>query len=621
MAQHVEVNITIEGEEITPFSLISISQDIHHHHVFEVVLPVDAFENSSRGILEQSKGYIGKSIIIRFGPHLFERRHADNQFIGLITNIGVSRSGNGERQIVIRGNSPTIMMDGNGQCRSFTQKSLQDIANAMLEKVPRSLESHIGPQFGGTIPYVVQFNESNWAFLKRMAARYGEWCYYDGAKLVFGKLPQGTVVDLPFGEDLFNFEFDLRLLPTNGKAVAYNYLESKAYEGTTASAAVSDLDDFGKFALDQSSRIYSQEPVFASADVVVQQQELDDILLQQKASSARNMVVATGDSDNPHLNVGTVINITGEGVHEQDYGRFIITSVTHSISGTYSYSNGFTAIPAENQSPPAPAIRKPVGDIQPALIIDNADPEGLGRVKAQFYWQPAPESTPWIRVANTMAGNGKSNVHGFYFTPEVGDEVMVGFEDNNPDKPFVMGSVYHKKVAPSEWKDSSNQIKVIRTRNGNQIYLFDKDGKEEIKILNKDVGDPTNIISLSMDGEGKITIETKGELVMKAKSIQMDADEGIKITSGKATEMKAQELSVKTDQNIKMDAGQGIKTSSSQATEMKAMELKVDADMAINMKCQQMKLESSMAQLKAAANLDIDGGAMASVKAAIIKLN
>ncbi len=613
MAQHVEVNITIEGEEITPFSLISISQDIHQHHVFEVVLPVDAFENSSRGILEQSKGYIGKSIIIRFGPHLFERRHPDNQFIGLITNIGVSRSGNGERQIVIRGNSPTIMMDGNGQCRSFTQQTLPDIANAMLEKVPRSLETQIGPQFGGTIPYVVQFNESNWSFLKRMAARYGEWCFYDGAKLVFGKPSQDPVIDLPFGEDLFNFEFDLRILPTNGKAVAYNYIESQKYEGTTASASVSDLDDFGKFALDQSSRIYSQEPVWASAEVVVQQQELDDILLQQKASSARNMVVATGDSDNPHLNVGTVINITGEGVHEQDYGRFIITSVTHSISGTYSYNNYFTAIPAENQSPPAPAIRRPVGDIQPALIIDNADPEGLGRVKAQFYWQEAPESTPWIRVANTMAGNGKSDVHGFYFTPEVGDEVMIGNEDNNPDKPFVMGSMYHKNVAPSEWVDNSNQIKVIRTRNGNQIYLLDKDGQEEIKILNKDVGDPTNIISLSMDGGGKITIETKGELVMKARSIEMNADEGIKITSGKATEIEAQKMSMKADQGIKMQSGQ--------ATEMKAMELKVSADNAINMKCQQMKLESSMAVLKAAGKLDIDGGAMASVKAAIIKLN
>lgn len=613
MAQHVDVHISIDGEQISPFSLISISQDIHQHHAFEVVLPVDAFENGSRSILQQSKEHIGKMVIIRFGPKIFEKKHPDNQFMGLITNIGISRSGNGERQVVIRGNSPTVLMDGAGQCRSFTQKSLQDVANATLEKIPRSLDSQVSPMFSGSVPYVVQYNESNWTFLQRMAARHGEWCFYDGTKLVFGKLPRDKVLDLPFGEDLFSFDFSMQLMPTNNKGIAYNYLESKKYEGTSSAASITDLDEFGKFALDQSGRIYSQEPVFATADVVVQQQELDELLLQQKSSSARNMVVATGDSDNPHLNVGSVINITGESINEDDYGRFIVTSIIHTISGTYSYCNDFTAIPAENQSPPQPVVRKPVGDVQPALIVDNVDPEGLGRVKAQFYWQVAPESTPWIRVANTMAGNGKGAVQGFYFIPEIDDEVMIGFEDNNPDKPFVMGSVYHKKVAPSEWKDDKNEIKVIRTRNGNQIYLLDKDGKEEIKILNKDVGDPTNLISLSMDGEGKITIETKGELVMKAKSIDMNAEEGIKITSGKATEMKAQEMSMKADQAIKMNSGQ--------ATEMESMEMKVNANSGISMKCQQMKLESSMATLKAAGKLDIDGGAMASLKAAIIKLN
>lgn len=590
MAQHVDVHISIEGEQISPFSYISIQQDIHQHHAFEVVLPVDAFENGSRSILQQSKNHIGKLIIIRFGPKLFEKKHPDNQFMGLITSIGARRSGLGERQVVIRGSSPTVLMDGAGQCRSFTQKSLKDIAEATLEKIPRSLESRADPVFRGSIPYVVQFNESNWEFLQRMAARHGEWCFYDGTKLLFGKLPKEKVIDLPFGEDLFSFEFALRLIPTNTKAISYNYLENKKYESVAGSAAISDLDEFGRFVLDQSAKIYSQEPSFASDEVIGQQRDLDDIILQQKSSSARNMVMASGDSDNPHLNVGSVINITGEAINEDDYGRFIITSIVHNISGTYSYSNDFSAIPAENQSPPSPIVRKPSANVQPAIVIENEDPEGLGRVKAQFYWQEAAETTPWIRVANTMAGNGKNEVHGFYFIPEIDDEVLIGFEDNNPDKPFVLGSVYHKNVAPTEWQDSDNQIKVIRTKNGNQIYLLDKDGKEEIKIFNKDVGDPTNIISLSMEGDGKITIETKGELVLKAKSIDMKADEEIKITSGKATDIKA-------------------------------MDLNMNAQSSVKLKGQQMDLESSMANVKASGQLDIDGGGMASVKAGVIKLN
>ncbi|GEO04172.1 hypothetical protein AAE02nite_18360 [Adhaeribacter aerolatus] len=627
MAQHVDVHISIEGEQLLPFSSISITQDIHQHHTFKIVLPMDAFEKSSREYLQKSKNYIGKTINIRFSPKFFDKKYDDNQYIGLVTNIGINRSENGERQVIIRGNSPTVLMDGNGQYRSYNQKSLQDIANAALEKVPRSLETQVSPVYKSAIPYVVQFNESNWAFMQRMAAQYGEWCFYDGTKLVFGKLPKGQVIDLPFGEDLFNFEFNLRLAPVNSKAIAYNYLESEVYESTTAAASVDDLDEFGGFVLDQSAKTYSQEPTFAAPEVVVQQQELDEILTIQKNAAAHNMVVATGNSDNPHLNVGTVVNITGEAVNEQDYGQFIITSIIHQITGTYSYSNDFTAIPAENQSPPPPVVTKPKSEIQPALVIDNIDPEGLGRVKVQFYWQKAPESTPWIRVVTNMAGNGTSAVHGFYFIPEIDDEVMVGFEDNNPDKPFVMGSVYHKKVAPTDWKDSKNNYKVLRTRNGNEIYFSDKDGKEEIKILNKATGDPTNFISLSMEGQGKITIQTKGDLVMKAKSIEMTAEEGIKIKSGKATDMKAQELSVKADQGIKVNSGQ--------ATEIKAMDMKVNADNAINLKGQQMSLESTTTKLKASAQLSIegaqasvksqmlqiDGGAQASVKAGIIRLN
>ncbi|CAN5588034.1 N/A [soil metagenome] len=604
MAQHVEVQITIEGEYITPFSNISIIQDIHHHHSFQVVVPIDAFESTTGDILQKSKNYIGKSIFIRFGPKFFDKKHPDNEFVGLITKLSVSRQGNGERMVILSGNSPSILLDGNGQCRTFTEKALGDIANSLLEKIPNSLETHIHPVYKSKIPYVVQYNESNYSFLKRMAARYGEWFFYDGKKLIFGKLPKGKVIDLPFAEDLFNFNFSLQLLPVNGKAIAYNYIDNMAYESLSASATVSDLDDFGKFTLDQSAKTYSQEPVYNPGASIIKQKDLDELLELQKATVARDMILATGDSDNSYLNVGSTINITGETIKEHDYGKFIVTSITHNITGTYSYSNDFTAIPAENQTPPAPQCQKPFGNNQPAVITDNKDPEGLGRVKARFYWQKAPETTPWIRLANTMSGNGKNGVHGFYFVPEKDDEVMIGFEDNNPDKPFVVGSVYHKKVAPSEWKDNENQIKVIRTRNGNQIYLIDKDGKEEIKILNKDVGGPTNIISLTMEGEGKITIETKGQLVMKAKSIEMTAEEGIKIESGKATDIKAQEINASADNAIKMK---------SQEFKMECTSAKIKASAQLNIEGAQSTIKASM--------LQIDGGATASVKAGIIQLN
>ena len=605
MAQQVKVEISIEGERISPFASISITQEIHHHHSFEIVLPVDAFETTSLDALQKSKSMIGKRVSIQFGPNIFKERYSDNnQFIGLVTYIGVSRTGNGEKELVIQGSSPTILMEGHGQFRTFTNKSLQGLAEAMLENVPQSLETQLQPMFSGTIPYVVQFNESNYNFLQRMAMRYGEWCFYDGTKLIFGKLSKDKTIDLPFGEDLFNLDFSMRLLPVNGSAIAYNYIENKVYESKASGVSINDLDDFGKFALDQSGKVFAQEPVLFPADVIQKQQELKEVITQQKSSIARELITATGDSDNPYLNAGTIVNITGESVKEDDYGKFIITSITHIISEDYSYKNYFSAIPAENQSSPSPDIQEPVAESQLAVVVDNQDPEGLGRVKAKFFWQKNGETTAWMRVVQPMAGNGKNAVHGAYFIPEIDDEVMVGFEGHNPDRPYVIGSIYHKNVAPMDWKDNENNIKAFRTKSGNQIYFIDKDGKEEIKILNKDVDGPTNIISLLMEGDGIIRVETKGDLIFKAKNINMTATEEIKIESGKTTAIKA-------------------------------MEVKVDADKAVDMKSQKLNIENTTTSLKASAKLDIeggqsaikasilkiDGGANASVKAAIIQLN
>jgi type VI secretion system secreted protein VgrG len=619
LAQHINANVTIDGEKISPFSNISITQDIHRHHSFEVVFSVDAFDSTSFDVLQKSKNFIGKKIVIQFGVLLFDKKYNDNQFNGLVTHVGVSRGGNGEKNIIIRGQSPTILLEGNGQCRSFTKKSLKSIVEDLFQKIPQSLSSKVDPAFAGTIPYIVQYNESNYSFLQRIAARYGEWCYYDGTNLVFGKLIRDKTVDLPFGENLFDLDFSLRLFPINADALSYNYNESKVYESKLSSASVSDLDDFGKFVLDQSGKTYTQEPVFNPGGAFNSQKELEDFLQYQKAGTAKEMVIASGNSDNPYFNAGSIVNITGEAVNEHDYGKLIITSVTHNISGSFSYENNFTAIPSENQTPPPPHIHYPIANIQPALVTDNTDPDGLGRIQVKFYWQKDDEKTPWIRVAGAMAGKAGNNAQGFYFIPEVNDEVMVGFEDNNNDKPFVLGSVYHKNAPASEWKDSKNQTKVIRTRNGNQIYFTDKDGKEEIKILNKDVGSPTNIISLTMDGGGKITIETKGDLVMKAKNISMTASDEIKMQSGKATSIKAQQLSVNADQDITI----------------KANDLSATANASIKIKGQDTSIESTTAKIKASAQLDIegaqsgikaqmlqiDGGGMATIKAGIIQIN
>ena len=108
---------------------------------------------------------------------------------------------------------------------------------------------------------------------------------------------------------------------------------------------------------------------------------------------------------------------------------------------------------------------------QPAFITAAGDPMNQGRVRIRFPWQPAykdidkkVDASPWIRMATPMATKGG----GMYFKPEVGDEVMVDFENGNIERPYVVGTLYSKNVpAP----DDGNRV--IVSPNGHTIKFID----------------------------------------------------------------------------------------------------------------------------------------------------
>gem|GEM_PF-3177017 len=81
-------------------------------------------------------------------------------------------------------------------------------------------------------------------------------------------------------------------------------------------------------------------------------------------------------------------------------------------------------------------------------VISDADPQGQCRVTVRFDWQ-LHDTTSFIRMMFPDAG-GTDQVtqnRGYVAIPEVGDQVMVGFVHNHPDRPFVMGGMFHGQIA------------------------------------------------------------------------------------------------------------------------------------------------------------------------------
>ncbi|MGY0037458.1 phage baseplate assembly protein V [Pedobacter sp. NJ-S-72] len=156
-------------------------------------------------------------------------------------------------------------------------------------------------------------------------------------------------------------------------------------------------------------------------------------------------------STNTALNIGSIADVyvsrkNDTGVFNQDsLSKFLITEITHHIDGLSRYTNTFKGVPADTEVLTVERVHVPQAESQVAIVTDNNDPSQTGRIKVQMLWQKNNATTDWIRVLTPDGGSSEpfSKNRGYVFIPEVGDQVIVGFRYNDPDRPFVMGSIFH----------------------------------------------------------------------------------------------------------------------------------------------------------------------------------
>lgn len=182
-----------------------------------------------------------------------------------------------------------------------------------------------------------------------------------------------------------------------------------------------------------------------------------------------------------------------------------------------------------------------------ALVTNNNDPEGLGRIKIQYPWSSNTNESYWARIVTIMSGNG----FGGFFLPEVGDEVLVAFLNGDVDSPVILGSLWNQNNLPPESNsDGKNNIRVIKSRSGHEIRFDDNDDgssqKLEIKsskghlIIFDDTAGSEKITlqdsaggSIELDAvANKITIKSTAEIAMEAPMITIQADSILTLKGG-----------------------------------------------------------------------------------------
>ena len=520
------ISVSIDYDRLFSFKSLELKQAINEHHTFTLTLDPEISGKDRLHDLNDCTKWLGKNVTVHMGE--------DDEviFIGIITNINLHKEESTLGCLLIKGYSTTYRLENAPSYHSWTKSTLAKIVEILTKDA--DVKAQINTEHKEEILYESQYNESDFGFIKRLAKQYGEWMYYDGKSLVFGKPKKEKVIELEYGTDLYTLDIGIQTLARPLKVLSYQARGDQAM-AENSSNRPDGQDELGYRAFNASMEMFKTPSVQTAMPRIRYVQQLTDYTKKRQESTAAESHYIVATSGNPLLAVGSVVEVKSsllenfKGVSTETLGEFIITEITHNVGEGNYYTNEFKAIPAGVRTLPEPDVIMPMAEPQMATVVRNDDPRGIGRVQVRMNWQTDNMQTGWIRVMTPDAGSSdKVNTNrGFVFIPEVDDKVLVGFRNGDPNRPYVMGSLFNGYTASGGGE--SNKIKSITTRSGSTLKLDDGDGS----LFIQDKGGA----NMNFDGAGNHTLaarsSTKTSIGNDASVLRMDKDGVINLSGHK----------------------------------------------------------------------------------------
>ncbi|UHO37165.1 Vgr family protein [Chryseobacterium capnotolerans] len=519
----VKLDIVIEGKMIKHFKHFRLQQSVKKHHEFELTLAHDTLGGAQNHDLEEAQQFLGKRLTVVFKYKDVEGS-PERTFVGVITKVGFSQENHSLGNIVLKGHSPTILLDGAPHTQSFGGEKPVNMGIIATDVIKQGIENSkfdvsINAKASSQILYSAQYNETHYNYLCRMAEAYGEQFYYDGEVLHFGNMPpQNKALELIYGSNVSDVNVELKAVHI--KPHFYGYNSSSNAKLTSGDTPIKHVGNLAKTAYKNNDGIFKTPslqvaPIKAATDM--------DVVISQTStagSKAVEVFTVSGGTTIPFLYPGCVadINMRKTDTNKTSYfTKLMMTEVLHEVDALGHYSGRFEAIASDTGYIPTPDFTVPIAQPQIATVISNTDPLNQGRITVKFDWQ-LHDTTNFIRMMTPDAG-GTGQVtqnRGYVAIPEVGDQVMVGFVHNHPDRPFVMGGMFHGGTALGG--GINNHMRSIQTKSGIKVLM--NDDEKSVTIL-----DPSGN-TYFMDGAGNI-------IVTAPKNMTFNAGENLTINVGK----------------------------------------------------------------------------------------
>ncbi len=610
MAFDTPIQIFLDGTLFTSIINFSLEEKIGKHSLFNVSVRGQSIEDSlnNTSVLERSRNYLGKTFTVIISG-LSYLGYKDFEFQGTITQVrgrkGKDHGGIGDIIDVV-GHSNSIFLDDGPNMNSFLEKSLSEIVEDIKFQYSNyALKVVAAPENDPLVHYAVQNKQSSFEYLQYLAASNGEYLFYNTNTLYFGKPNLGEEVTLTYGVDLKDFSLGLKTQSLNFKYFSNNYF-SESDTQAEASAMNSNATGYTAMATKVSKLAFPEtnQHLFSTFEDPRLQQRLDTAVGLQKKLAEQKQVTLHGESVNTGVSLGKIINIKS---NEDSLGSYRVTSITHSYGINGKYINYFKAIPLEIDVYPLTdisIINK--ADPQIAKVKKINDPDGLSRIKVQFPWQVSiNQTTPWIRVATPYAGGDR----GFHVLPEVNDEVLIGFENGEVERPFMQSALYTGVNKHTAWQSEQNNFKGFQTRSGNKVLLNDENGSITI-------ADPSGNVIL-MQGNGEIVIQAPNKLTLASKDIEIKGSNSINIHALPNDEGGDGTMSIFAQRDLGihvMDQGIGVSAGEHITIESENASVNLNAATDANVNAENIKVQAGKEAL-------VQGGAKAKITGGKVEIN
>jgi uncharacterized protein involved in type VI secretion and phage assembly len=457
----------------------------------------------------------------------------------------------------VRGYDLSHRLNRSRKTRTFQDMTASDIASKIIGEtgLPKVVEATRDVH-----PFEQQSNETDWHFLWRLAARVSYELVCVEGKIHFRGPGQtaGTPVKLEWGQDLRAFHPRATAV-AQVDTVTVSGWDPKAKRRITADAKTAKLDSKIGLDRDKTAHGLGGGTIGVANQIVTSQGEADALAQSTLDRLANAWLEAEGACrGNPQVRAGSKVQITGVGTRFG--GEYLVTKSTHAIRSEKGYETHFEISGRSRRTlvdllTPQPRSEQQLNQLVVGVVTNNDDPEKMGRVRVKFPWLDERQEGWWARVAS-LSASGK---RGMLMMPLVDDEVVVGFEQGDPRRPFVLGSLWNGPGKPEGLAaagggkpDGSFNLrsdKMVSIASGSDMSIT-----SDAKLDTKATGDATlqtdgklaikgNGAEISITGPaGSVVIKADGSITIKGSRVTVDATAQLTLQSSGIVSVKGSQV-------------------------------------------------------------------------------